>query len=52
MVNILFAIIPVAAGAYIATNLDNFVLLVSLLARYSSNRANVIAKEIGVEPIF
>jgi hypothetical protein len=28
----LLTIIPVAAGAYIATNLDNFVLLVLLLA--------------------
>ena len=27
-------IIPVAVGAYIATNLDNFALLVTLLARY------------------
>lgn len=41
--NSLLTIIPVAAGAYIATNLDNFVLLVSLLARYRNNRINVVA---------
>jgi cadmium resistance protein CadD (predicted permease) len=32
----LLAIVPVTAAAFIATNLDNFVLLVSLLARYRS----------------
>ena len=36
------SIIPVAAAAYIATNLDNFALLVSLLARYRT-RAVVVA---------
>ena len=35
-------IIPVAAAAYIATNLDNFTLLVSLLVRYRT-RAIVVS---------
>jgi len=39
----LIAIIPIAAGAYVATNLDNFILLVSLLARYRDHTANVVA---------
>ncbi len=39
----LLIIIPVAASAFIATNLDNLVLLVSLLARYQGNRFSVIA---------
>jgi cadmium resistance protein CadD (predicted permease) len=39
----LIAVIPVAAGAYAATNLDNFILLVALLARYRNHRAIVIA---------
>ena len=42
-VNSLIAIIPIAAGAYVATNLDNFVLLVSLLARYRSQTGRVVA---------
>jgi cadmium resistance protein CadD (predicted permease) len=42
-VNSLIAIIPVAAGAYIATNLDNLVLLVLLLTRYRNHTPNVIA---------
>lgn len=41
--NSLLAIIPVAAAAYVATNLDNFVLLVSLLARYRHRRLAVVA---------
>jgi cadmium resistance protein CadD (predicted permease) len=32
--NNLIQIIPVAAGAFIATNLDNFALLVTFLVRY------------------
>jgi cadmium resistance protein CadD (predicted permease) len=35
-------IVPIAAGAFIATNMDNLVLLVSLLARYRGNRFYVI----------
>ena len=41
--NSMIAIIPVAAGAYAATNMDNFLLLVGLLARYRKHTANVIA---------
>jgi len=41
--NSTIAIIPVAAAAYAATNLDNFILLVALLARYRKHTANVIA---------
>ncbi len=41
--NSLIAIIPIAAGAYVATNLDNFVLLVSMLARYRNRTSNVVA---------
>ena len=41
--NSLIAIIPIAAGAYVATNLDNFILLVALLARYRNHTSNVIA---------
>ena len=41
--NNLIAIIPIAAGAYVATNLDNFILLVSLLARYRNHTSNVVA---------
>ena len=41
--NNMIAIIPVAAAAYVATNLDNFILLVALLARYRKHTANVIA---------
>ncbi len=40
--NSLIAIIPITAGAYVATNLDNFILLVSLLARYRNHTSNVI----------
>jgi cadmium resistance protein CadD (predicted permease) len=40
--NNMIAIIPVAAAAYVATNLDNFILLVALLARYRNHTANVI----------
>jgi cadmium resistance protein CadD (predicted permease) len=40
--NGILAIIPVAAVAYVATNLDNFVLLVSLLARYRGRPTAVI----------
>lgn len=40
-------IIPIAAGAYVATNLDNFVLLVSLLARYRHRTSNVVAGYFG-----
>jgi len=36
-------IISVAAFAYVATNLDNFTLLVSLLSRYRRNRVAVAA---------
>ena len=41
--NSLIAIIPIAAGAYVATNLDNFILLVSMLARYRNRTSNVVA---------
>jgi cadmium resistance protein CadD (predicted permease) len=41
--NSLIAIIPIAAGAYVATNLDNFILLVSLLARYRNHTSSVVA---------
>ena len=41
--NTVIAIIPVAAGAYVATNLDNFILLVSLLARYREHTSSVVA---------
>ncbi len=41
--NSLIAIIPIAAGAFVATNLDNFILLVALLARYRNHTSNVIA---------
>ncbi|MCH8336643.1 MAG: cadmium resistance transporter [Proteobacteria bacterium] len=40
--NNLIAIIPIAAGAYVATNLDNFILLVALLARYRNHTPNVV----------
>jgi cadmium resistance protein CadD (predicted permease) len=36
-------IVPIAAGAFIATNLDNLILLVSLLARYRSQKSHVVA---------
>ena len=41
--NNLIAIIPIAAGAFVATNLDNFILLVSLLARYRNRTSIVVA---------
>jgi cadmium resistance protein CadD (predicted permease) len=41
--NSMFAIIPVTAAAYVATNLDNFILLVALLGRYRQHTANVVA---------
>ena len=37
------AIVPVAAVAFLATNMDNFTLLVGLLARYRDNRLAVSA---------
>ncbi len=39
----MIAIIPVAASAYAATNMDNLLLLVGLLARYRKHTASVIA---------
>lgn len=36
-------IIPIVASAYIATNADNFILLVALLARYRNHTSNVVA---------
>ena len=41
--DIALIIVPITAGAFIATNLDNLVLLVSLLARYRGNHFHVIA---------
>ena len=41
--NSMIAIIPVAAGAYVATNMDNFILLIALLARYRKHTASVVA---------
>lgn len=41
--NSIVAIIPIAASAYVATNLDNFILLVALLARYRSHTSHVVA---------
>ena len=41
--NSLTAIVPIAAAAYVATNLDNFILLVSLLARYRNHKPQVVA---------
>ena len=41
--NSIIAIIPIAAGAYVATNLDNFILLVALLARYRNHSSKVVA---------
>ena len=38
----LILIVPVAAGAFVATNLDNFVLLVTFLVRYR-NRTLIVA---------
>jgi len=39
----LIGIVPIAVGAYFATNVDNFVLLVALLARYRRQTINVVA---------
>jgi cadmium resistance protein CadD (predicted permease) len=39
----LLSIIPIAIGAFLATNLDNLTLLVALLARYRSRTSNVVA---------
>ncbi len=50
--NSMIAIIPVAAGAYAATNLDNFILLVALLARYRKHTVNVVAGFIACTLIF
>lgn len=41
--NSLIAIVPIAVGAYVATNLDNFLLLVSLLAHFRDQAAKVVA---------
>ena len=41
--DIALIIVPITAGAFIATNMDNLVLLVSLLVRYRGNRFHVIA---------
>jgi cadmium resistance protein CadD (predicted permease) len=41
--NSMLAIIPVTAAAYVATNLDNFILLVALLGRYRQHTVNVVA---------
>jgi len=41
--NSLISISPIAAGAFVATNLDNFILLVSLLARYQNHTSKVVA---------
>ena len=42
MINLL-GIAPVAVGAYVATNMDNFILLAALLARYRRQTTSVIA---------
>ena len=39
----LLSIIPIVVGAYFATNLDNFTLLVVLLARYRNRTSSVVA---------
>jgi cadmium resistance protein CadD (predicted permease) len=39
----LIGIVPIAAGAYVATNIDNFVLLTALLARYRRQAIGVVA---------
>ena len=39
----LAVIIPVSAAAFVATNMDNLVLLVALLARHIDHRTSVIA---------
>ena len=45
--NSLIVIIPIAAGAYVATNLDNFILLISMLARYRNHTSIVVAGYFG-----
>ncbi len=50
--NSLIAIIPIAAGAYAATNLDNFILLVALLARYRNHTSYVVAAYLACMLIF
>ena len=40
--NNLLLIVPIAAGAFVATNLDNLMILVSLLARFRSRKLHVI----------
>ena len=39
----LVGIVPIAVGAYFATNMDNFILLAALLARYRRQTVNVVA---------
>ncbi len=48
----MIAIIPIAAGAYAATNLDNFILLVALLARYRRHTSYVVAAYLACMLIF
>ena len=50
--NSLIAIIPIAAGAYAATNMDNFILLVALLARYRNHTSYVVAAYLASMLIF
>jgi cadmium resistance protein CadD (predicted permease) len=50
--NSMIAIIPIAAGAYAATNLDNFILLVALLARYRNRTSYVVAAYLACVLIF
>jgi cadmium resistance protein CadD (predicted permease) len=39
----LFGIVPIAIGAYVATNIDNLILLTVLLARYRTQTLSVVA---------
>ncbi len=39
----LIGIVPIAAGAYVATNMDNFILLAALLARFRRQTISVVA---------
>jgi cadmium resistance protein CadD (predicted permease) len=39
----LIGIVPIAVGAYLATNMDNFILLAALLARYRRRTISVVA---------
>jgi len=50
--NSMIAIIPIAAGAYAATNMDNFILLVALLARYRNHTSYVVAAYLASMLIF